>query len=149
MGRPSSFNQKTADEICERMAVGESLRKICRDNHMPAKSTVFKWCGDFNTFSDQYALARQAQADAYFDDAVDIADNATAAKAHVARLQVDVRKWAAGKLAPRKYGEKVALQHGNDPDNPLTAPEAVEMPDHRLQAIAAGEAAKSERGTDS
>ena len=32
------------------------------------------------------------------------------------RLQVDARKWAAGKLAPKKYGDKLAV--GGDEDAP-------------------------------
>ena len=66
-GRPSTFTQKIADEICERIADGESLRSICGDDGFPTKSTVFKWLNDFPGFSDQYARAREAQADSLFD----------------------------------------------------------------------------------
>ena len=33
------------------------------------------------------------------------------------RLRVDARKWYAGKLSPKKYGEKLALS--GDADNPI------------------------------
>ena len=31
-----------------------------------------------------------------------------------ARLQIDARKWLAGKMAPKKYGEKLALGGADD-----------------------------------
>ena len=33
-GRPTKYNAKIADEICERLALGQSLREICRDPKM-------------------------------------------------------------------------------------------------------------------
>lgn len=42
-GRPSSFSQEIADEICERLAKGEPLTEICLDEHMPAWRTVYDW----------------------------------------------------------------------------------------------------------
>ena len=41
MGRPTDYRQETADAICERLANGESLRAICRDDAMPALSAGF------------------------------------------------------------------------------------------------------------
>lgn len=137
MARPSEFAQATADLICEHIADGESLRAICLDDEMPARSTVFKWLSQIPEFADQYARAREAQADAIFDDIIDIADdgsndwmekrdaeganigwreNGEALRRSV--LRVDARKWMAGKLRPKKYGEKV--QHtGADGEGPV------------------------------
>ncbi len=117
------FSQEVADAICERISNGESLRAICDDEQMPAASTVFKWLTEQQTFSEQYARAREAQADALFDDILDIADDArndwmerrgeedagwTANGEHIqcSKLRVDARKWMAGKLKPKKYGDK-------------------------------------------
>lgn len=112
MARPSEYTQEIADQICERLAEGESLRSICWDDPFPNKSTVFRWLAANKEFRDQYARARETQADAIADEILDIADEAEdAAKA---RLQVDARKWLAGKLRPKVYGDKV--MHGGDPD---------------------------------
>lgn len=108
MARPSEFTQEIADHICERLAEGESLRSICRDDPFPNKSTVFRWLAANKEFRDQYARARETQADAIADEILDIADEAEdAAKA---RLQVDARKWLAGKLRPKVYGDKVSTE---------------------------------------
>lgn len=61
VGRPSSFMQEVADDICTLLAQGESLRKICERPGMPAMSSVFKWLKENQQFSEQYARAREAQ----------------------------------------------------------------------------------------
>lgn len=121
MGRPSSYSDETADLICERMCEGESLRKICAEPGMPTRAAVCRWLGDEKNerFRDQYARAREAQADKYADELVDIADEGKSEDANIIRLRMDARKWAASKLAPKKYGERVDLNHGGQPDNPM------------------------------
>ena len=59
-GRPSVYTPQLADEICERLAAGESLRAICADPHMPDKHRVREWAlDDRDGFSPRYARARQ------------------------------------------------------------------------------------------
>jgi hypothetical protein len=117
MARPSEFSQEIADHICERLADGQSLRAICRDNLFPDKATVFRWIAAKKDFRDQYARARETQADALADEILDIADKAEdAAKA---RLQVDARKWLAGKLRPKVYGDKVSTEVTGADGGPL------------------------------
>ena len=131
MARPSEFTQETADIICERIADGESLRSICRDDAMPACSAVFRWLSLHKGFEEQYVRAREAQADALFDEILTISDDGfndtyTDQDGNVrtnqdviarSRLRVDARKWMAGKLRPKKYGDKLELS--GDPDRPL------------------------------
>ena len=133
-GRPSDFTQETADSICERLADGESLRSICTDEDMPNKATVFRWLAAHDSFRDQYARARETQADTLFDEILNIADTPVEGErvkigedgktettredmlGH-RRLQIDARKWMASKLQPKKYGEKLEL--AGDPSAPL------------------------------
>lgn len=42
-GRPSKFQQKLADGICQRLTQGEPYVKICQDTHMPNFSTICRW----------------------------------------------------------------------------------------------------------
>jgi len=77
---------------------------------MPNKATVFRWLGAHPEFRDQYARARESQADSYVDDIADIADLAKPEDVAVARLRVDARKWAAGKLRPKVYGDKLDIE---------------------------------------
>lgn len=117
---PEGYGQDTADDICERLADGESLRKICRDDDMPSTSTVCKWLALNAVFAEQYTRARELQADALFDDCLDIADKGLLALDDAAdrRLQIDTRKWMAGKLKG-KYSDKVKHVGGDSDDNPI------------------------------
>ncbi len=124
-GRPSLYTEPLAAKICRRLAEGESLRTICADKAMPAISTVMGWLfdGNHDGFSEQYARAREAQAEVRADEIVDIADDASgdftadkdgklvANSEHIqrSRLRVDARKWIAAKLLPKRYGEKLDL----------------------------------------
>lgn len=123
-GRPSDYTEAMGDLICERIAEGESLRGICRDDEgMPSRATVFRWLASIQPFRDQYTHAREAQADAMVEECLEIADNGTndyvekAVKSgtivvvdhdHIARsrLRVDTRKWWAARIAPKKYADK-------------------------------------------
>jgi hypothetical protein len=137
IGRPSEFSEKVASIICERIADGESLRTICLDAAMPHRSTVFRWLATNESFRDQYTRAREAQADALFEEILEIADDtsrdtivkegkdgaeyeaANSEWINRSRLRVDARKWMASKLAPKKYGDKLDVNHGGQPDNPI------------------------------
>ncbi len=125
MGRPSDYNEAIAELICERLADGESLRTICESEDFPSKATVFNWLARFPEFVDQYAHAREQQAELYANEIIDIADeepkhfvpdpdggeSERIDSAGVARnrLRVDARKWVASKLLPKKYGDKLEL----------------------------------------
>jgi len=109
IGRPSTYTEEMATTICERIADGESLRKICNEPDMPPKKTVLAWLKVHEDFRTQYAQARDEQADALFDETLHIAD--TEEDWQRARLRIDTRKWVAGKLRPKKYGDKVDVEH--------------------------------------
>ncbi len=111
VGRPTTYSQETADKICELIARGMSLRAICVSGDMPASGTVHRWLAEHAEFQEQYAHAREEQADSFADEIVEIADSVPADNAEVAKakLQIDARKWKAAKLAPKKYGDKLEL----------------------------------------
>lgn len=129
MGRPSKYSQKLADAICEKLADGKSLRTICSTAAMPSRSTVFRWLAENDAFRDQYARAREDQADTLADEIVSIADKAmvgekvkrnaageiiervTGDMVERSKLRIDARKWVAAKLKPKKYGDRLALDH--------------------------------------
>lgn len=74
MGRPSKYTQAIADEICERLANGEPLTKICRDDHMPNVATVFRWETAQDGFSDKVTRARESSADHFSHEILEISD---------------------------------------------------------------------------
>ena len=126
VGRPSLYTKELADLICERLASGESMRSISRDDDMPCMATMFKWLRENEEFSQQYARAKAESADALVEEMLDIADDGTndwmekhgkddagwiENGEHIqrSRVRIDTRKWIASKLKPKKYGEKLDL----------------------------------------
>lgn len=148
-----AFTQELADMICDRIADGESLRKICRDEDMPVTSSVCKWLNEQPAFAEQYARAREVQADTMADDILSIADdglndtyldgdgNKRTDQDVIARsrLRVDARKWLASKMAPKKYGDKVQTEITGS----LSVRSAKDYTDDELAAIAAGGGART------
>lgn len=75
--------------------------------------------------AEQYARAKEAQIEALADEMLEIADNPTGDVyaddeggmrlapdvVQRSRLRVDTRKWLLSKLAPKKYGDKVDIEH--------------------------------------
>lgn len=109
-GRPSAYTQALADEICERLSAGESLRAICRSDRMPTERTVRQWAmEDREGFFPQYTQARDLGLDALADQVLEIADDASIEAADK-RVRFDARRWYLSKLAPKRYGDKVQTE---------------------------------------
>lgn len=105
MGRPTIYSEDLRDEICERIALGESVREIIKDDDMPEMRTIFRWLKEKEDFRQQYTRAKEEQADAY--EEMMLITARTEEDVARARLIVDTMKWTASKLKPKKYGDKV------------------------------------------
>lgn len=136
VGRPSIFSQQVAQRIIEGLVDGKSLRSLCLEDDMPTITTVVRWLADprYAEFCAQYTRARMIQADTLADEVLHIADTehpgvkiktTITGEGDEARtvteriegdmtehrkIQMDARKWFAGKLAPQKYGAKIATE---------------------------------------
>lgn len=122
-GRPSLYTPELAATICERLAAGETLRAVCRDEGMPAPSTVLGWKAVDGAFSEQYARAREVGYEQMADELLEIADDGTndttenkageptmdAEWVARSRLRVDTRKWLLSKALPKIYGDKLQV----------------------------------------
>src|SRR5262249_17389967 len=75
-GRPSEFSEAVGERLGEALASGQSLRKACEPKDMPSPATVYRWLRGRKDFREQYAHARAIQADVYFDQIIELADNA-------------------------------------------------------------------------
>lgn len=136
-GRPTLYTEALGVEICQRMADGESLRQICRDEHMPTDSAVRGWAIDpDHPISARYTRARAELYARWAEEVVEISDDGTndwiekerrdgsketvLDQEHVqrSRLRVDTRKWLLSKLMPKQYGDK--MQHTGEDDGPIT-----------------------------
>ncbi len=139
MARPTLFTEEVAAAILDHLTEGQSLRAICRAEGMPSAATWLRWVAADPELVRAYKLARELQADAIFDDVLEIADDArndwmerhgqggegqgwALNGDHVRRsaLRVDARKWMLARMAPKKYGDKLQLD-GDGEGGPINA----------------------------
>ncbi len=115
------FDPEITDLICDRIAEGQSLRRICQDANMPARSTVFGWLEEHEDFARSYTLARQIQIEDLMDEILEIADDSrndwiekegpdgkkyrafNPESVRRSKLQTAARKWLISKLMPKRY----------------------------------------------
>lgn len=111
-GRPSTYTEEMGNLICDKLTEGMSLRKLCMLDEFPAASTVYVWLDRFPEFAEKYARAREAATEDMLEEILEIADR-EGLDPQEKRVRIDTRKWAMGKLKPKKYGEKQVVDVGN------------------------------------
>lgn len=146
-GRPTLYTPEVAAEICERIALGETLVSICKDEKLPSEQTVRRWCWEgkpeHEEFRAAYARAREAQMDAWADEIVTISDDGSQDTKYVgrdgkelavcdaewisrSRLRVDTRKFLMAKIAPRRYGERSQMELTGKDGGPIETADATD-----------------------
>lgn len=110
MGRCSEYDSAVALRICERVANGDNINIISKEDEFPAQSTIYKWLDDNEDFSEKYARARARRADSRSDRIDDYKRQCLegSISPDITRVVVDIEKWQAGKESP-KYAEKQSL----------------------------------------
>jgi hypothetical protein len=94
---------------------------------------VFRWLASNQIFREQYAHAREVQAESWADDIIEISDDGVNdtykdEDGHErtnqdviarSRLRVDTRKWLMARMAPKKYGDKITQEVTGADGSPL------------------------------
>ena len=107
--RPSLYTEAIVAEICDRLAHGETLVKICQSEHLPSRTTVLRWVNENrDNFGGRFARARDLQFEYWADQLIDTGDAAIdkPETAPGARLASENRRWLLARLKPSLYSEK-------------------------------------------
>lgn len=139
-GRPSKYTPELVAEICERLSVGETMRQICRDEHMPHWTQVYEWMARDEALSLRVAHAREAGFEALAEETLQISDTPVMGQKQVMgdkstyttvedmlghrRLQIETRLKLLACWSPKRYGNKV--QVGGDGGAPIKVEAQVE-----------------------
>ena len=103
-----SYKDAVREELCERLAEGESLVAICRDERMPDRRTVQRWQDDDAEFDAAVTRARESGMFVRAEVAVERARTAT--DASLGRLAFDAERWYIGKLS-NAFSDDKARKH--------------------------------------
>lgn len=114
------WSEELVTDICDHISTGKSLIDVARLKGYPSADSMYRHMARDPDFAARIARAREAQQDHEADEIVRLADEATAENWQVVKLRMEARKWRAAKLAPKRYGDKVALTGGDENDKPLT-----------------------------
>ena len=126
-GQTSLKTPSCIAEILERVARGETLHRIGKDEHMPHESTMWNWVRYDEEFREMYFEAKKMQMDAFAEQIITIADDSVGdirmaydkngdpypevnyENVKRSELRTKVRMWLMERLMPKKYSEKVQL----------------------------------------
>lgn len=98
IGRPPEpVPDKLATSLLDHISCGGSLIRWCRENGV-SPSAVGKWRGKDEGFGEAYRRARMLAVEVLESEAIEIADRLDdPTRERIARLQCDVRRWAASR----------------------------------------------------
>ncbi len=170
--KPLVFSRALGEEIVRRYSGGETIKDICADPDMPARSTVYFWLvadndsrpAELIEWQSNMAKARIAFAFALADDTIDIADdtsNDTITKTGKdgseyevpnsewisrSKLRVDTRLKLIEKIAPEQFGNALMLTGANG--GPIRVEENPKDTARRLAFALALGAKAAARGDD-
>lgn len=122
------YTQELGDHICERLANKESLTSICDEKDMPSAGAVALWRKKYPAFDAQYLAAREMQAEALFEEIVDIVDDGrndwikretkngsyialNAEAVQRSKLRAETRFKLIERMNPSRFGAKVQMDH--------------------------------------
>jgi hypothetical protein len=133
MAKPLNYTKEQKKEL---------FTKICNDvienktsfnqailNNKITLTTFYSWLIDDDSLKELYNYAREIRSDTLFEEIIVIADTTeegikikeTAKGTEILKgdmtdhrkLRVDARKWVVSKMNPKKYGDKVEIDHSS------------------------------------
>jgi SLT domain-containing protein len=129
------FSPEIVETILARIADGQPLRAICRDENMPNYSTFYDWVNADKDLAQRFARAREIGQDVLSEQCLEIADDerhdwVLSQKGEVtnevaigrAKLQIWTRMQLLAKWNPKKYGDKVTQEHTGADGSALIPP---------------------------
>ncbi len=138
--RPVPDMDKKIEQALAFITQGNSVRKSC------------EWAGiEAPTFlkhvdGEQYARARDACADAQFDEMADLEKRCLGIELKEGddpldpnrlRAVIDSRKWRLARMRPKMYGDKVGVELTGKDGGPVQHMDVGAMTDEQLQALVA------------
>ncbi len=122
------YTDELADAILAELATSSAgLNSICAREDFPHPATVYRWVLDRPGFCEKYTRAKEHQTTVLEEEILQIADNTQLGEVVTLKadgteerkmadmlehrkLKIESRKWLMGKLRPKKYGDRQAIE---------------------------------------
>jgi len=139
LGRPSLYSIELAERFLARLAGGMSVERICRHKDMPNKAQIYRWIGERADFRDNYLRAMAARGMKHGDDVIAVVDQVLKGEIapDVGRVAIQGLTWAAARMAPKVYGDRVALTGADGGDIGMRITDARATIEGKLARLAA------------
>lgn len=110
-GRPSSYTDEKACQLCALIAEGNSLVKAAKTLKLN-KAAIYRWLSENPNFRDNYELAIKERADFLFEELDELESSMLNGEINVAafRAVLENRKWRLSRMNPKKYGETAKIE---------------------------------------
>jgi hypothetical protein len=115
-GRPSIYTPELGEEICHRLAEGESVLRMCKEARMPFQNTVRKWSRGFGipeehkaTFMLNYEQARLDWQDKIHEELETMPSETETADMSRATLWSNNMKWSLARSNRQRFGDRSEL----------------------------------------
>jgi hypothetical protein len=92
-----TFDDSLRGELLERLAAGEFLSSIARDERMPDVSTIKRWAAGSDSFAEEIRIARETGFEVEAERLVEFVENCD--DPQKARAVSEARRWRIGKLS--------------------------------------------------
>lgn len=93
------------DVVLRRVADGETLTAVARSMGL-SRNMLGDWLNDTPERAAMLRRARAASASALAEQALELADTNASAEHGKTRLQIEMRRWLAGRYSPDEYAER-------------------------------------------
>jgi len=97
------------DIICQRIAEGETLTQICKDDDMPGYSTLSRWRREHSEVGELIGHARIDRAEGRYTRALQEADSADEDNVQANKLRFTAYQWAASVDNPEMYSPRTKV----------------------------------------
>ena len=106
------YTKQDVIDVIDIIKTGKSVRSVLKDKDRMCLAQFYKMIEQDKELIEYYERARLTRADSFFESIVEVADECQQGliEPNAARVAIDAYKWTAGRMAPKRYGDKSQLE---------------------------------------
>ena len=113
-----AISKEQLEQILDQISGGDSVSQACLDAKA-SKKDLYRWANKNEENGALLSRAREEQQHALVDEMRELADSCDESNVNSTKLKIWQRQWNAARCAPRKYGDKTAIEVAGKDGGPL------------------------------